>query len=97
MPEDRKSIISSVQTPLGLFALVVLVGEAILVAIAVRATDQNVTILISGTLLILFSLDISRVVRSGTGNQVRVPWDSQLTRARRFGRSADAAECGRWV
>lgn len=59
MAQDRKSIIASVQTPLGLFALVVLVGEAILVAIAVRATGNDVTILILGILIVLFSVVVA--------------------------------------
>jgi hypothetical protein len=53
------SIIRSVQTPLGFFALVVLVGEAILGALAVRATGRDFTLLVAGMLVILVLLILS--------------------------------------
>ncbi|MGB9366962.1 MAG: hypothetical protein WCE79_13225 [Xanthobacteraceae bacterium] len=47
---DRLSVLESVKSPLGFFTLCILVIELILGGIAVRATDQNLTILIAGML-----------------------------------------------
>jgi hypothetical protein len=57
--DGRKGIISSVQTPLGFFTLVVLVSEGILGGLALRATGNDFTILICGMLLVLVLLVVS--------------------------------------
>jgi hypothetical protein len=56
MAEDRSTIIKSVQTPAGLFALVFLIVEGILGVLAARASGRDFTLLVGGKLVLFLSL-----------------------------------------
>src|SRR6266446_5711038 len=52
----RASIIASVKTPLGFFALVLLVTEVILGGLATKVTGRDLTLLLVGMLVVLITL-----------------------------------------
>lgn len=64
MGESRASIIRAVQTPLGIFTLLVLVVEVVLAGLAFRVEGLNLTILLVGMILLLFGV-IWMVYRMG--------------------------------
>lgn len=56
MGERRTSIIAAVKRPLGFFTLIVLVLDALLAALAVRATGQDFAFLLRSAIVLLFTL-----------------------------------------
>jgi hypothetical protein len=77
-PKGRASIISAVKTPLGFFALVVLITEVILGGLAARATGLDFTLLVIGMLIVLISLIVVVAVGELSGRSAKVN-TNQLT------------------
>lgn len=68
--DNWSSIVASVKTKIGLFALLVLAGEAILGALAIRASGVDLTIIIIGMFVILFALIVAVSIDHGKRDEV---------------------------